>query len=250
MKLLSIGNSFSVDAQRWLYALAQENGIELQLGNLYIGGCSLQRHWKNIETDAADYTYYVNSAFEGCPMSIAAALALDTWDVITLQQASHVSGEPQSYIPYLTDIAAYVRAAQPQAKLYFHQTWAYEVDSDHPCFKTYNNDQGEMYRRLRDASMMATKLIDAELLPVGTVIQALRRELPEFDYPNGGVSLNRDGFHLSQDYGRFAAAATWLYTLFGGPITAEGMEQYGFDTALLDRILETVKQTVDGEKTN
>lgn len=247
MKLLSIGNSFSVDAQRWLYALAQENGIELQLGNLYIGGCSLQRHWKNIEADAGDYTYYVNGAFEGCPMSIAAALALDTWDVITLQQASHVSGEPQSYIPYLTDIAAYVRAAQPQAKLYFHQTWAYEVDSDHPCFKTYNNDQGEMYRRLRDASMMAGKLIDAELLPVGTVIQALRRELPEFDYPNGGMSLTFDKLHLSSTYGEFAAGATWLYKLFGRPIAVEGAAKRDMDTVLLEKIVEVVKRTVDGE---
>ncbi len=247
MKLLSIGNSFSVDAQRWLYTLAQENGIDLQLGNLYIGGCSLQRHWENIEANAANYTYYVNSAFEGCPMSIAEVLAEDTWDVITLQQASHVSGEPQSYVPYLTDIAATVREAQPQAKLYFHQTWAYEVDSDHPCFKTYNHDQGEMYRRLRDASLMASKLIDAELLPVGTVIQTLRCELPEFDYPNGGLSLNRDGFHLSADYGRFAAAATWLYTLFGQPIAVDGMAQYGFDTALLEKIVAVVKRTVDGE---
>lgn len=247
MKLLSIGNSFSVDAQRWLYALAKENGIDLQTGNLYIGGCSLQRHWENIKADAADYIYYVNSVPESCPMSIEAALALDTWDVITLQQASHVSGEPQSYIPYLTDIAAYVRAAQPQAKIFFHQTWAYEVDSTHPCFKTYNHDQAEMYRRLRDASMMATKLIGAELLPVGTVIQALREQLPEFDYPNGGVSLNRDGFHLSLDYGRFAAAATWLYTLFGQPIAVDGMAQYGFDIALLEKIVAVVSSTVDGE---
>ena len=247
MKLLSIGNSFSVDAQRWVHTLAEQNDIDLQTGNLYIGGCSLHRHWDNIEANAADYVYYVNGETEGCPMSIAAALAMDTWDVITLQQASHVSGEPQSYIPYLTDIAATVRAAQPQAKLYFHQTWAYEVDSEHPCFKTYNNDQAEMYRRLQDASLMATKLIDAELLPVGTVIQTLRRELPEFDYPNGGMSLNRDGFHLSADYGRFAAAATWLYTLFRQPIAVDGMAQYDFDTALLEKIVAVVKCTVDGE---
>lgn len=247
MKLLSIGNSFSVDAQRWLHTFAIENGIELQTGNLYIGGCSLETHWKNIEANATDYTYYVNGAEEGCPMSIAAALALDTWDVVTLQQASHFSGEWQTYEPYLTDIAAVVRAAQPQAKLYFHQTWAYEVDSAHEGFVTYNNNQSEMFHRILDASAAAAQRIDAQILPVGEVIQALRRELPAFDYPNGGVSLNRDGFHLSLDYGRFAAAATWLYALFGQPIAVDGMAKHGFDTALLEMIVAVVKRIVDRE---
>jgi hypothetical protein len=99
-----------------------------------------------------------------------------------------------------------------------------------------------MFRRLRDASMMAAKLIDAELLPVGEVIQNLRRELPAFDYPNGGISLNRDGFHLSLDYGRFAAAATWLYTLFGQPIKVDGMAEFGFDTTLLKDIVAIVQR--------
>ncbi|MBQ9860836.1 MAG: DUF4886 domain-containing protein [Clostridia bacterium] len=245
MKLLSIGNSFSVDAQRWLHTLAVENGIDLQTGNLYIGGCSLETHWKNIEANAADYVYYVNGEGEGRPMSIAEALALDTWDVVTLQQASHFSGEWQTYEPYLTDIANVVRTAQPQARLYFHQTWAYEVDSTHEGFVTYHNDQDEMFRRILDASAMAVKNIDAQVLPVGTVVQALREQLPEFDYPNGGVSLNRDGFHLSLDYGRFAAAATWLYTLFRRPIAVDGMAQHGFDTALLEKIVVIVKSIVN-----
>lgn len=245
MKVLSVGNSFSVDAQRWLHILAAENGIELHTGNLYIGGCSLETHWKNIEANAADYTYYVNGEDEGCLMSIAEALALDTWDVITLQQASHFSGEWQTYEPYLTDITAVVRAAQPQAKLFFHQTWAYEVDSTHEGFAAYHNDQNEMYHRILDVSATAAQHIGAQMLPVGEVIQALRRELPEFDYPNGGVSLNRDGFHLSLDYGRFAAAATWLHTLFGCPIAVDGMAQYGFDTALLKKITTVVINVVN-----
>lgn len=245
MKLLSIGNSFSVDAQRWLHTLATANGIDLQTGNLYIGGCSLQTHWHNIATNAAEYTYYVNGADEGCPMSIAEALTLDTWDVITFQQASHFSGDWATYEPYLTDIAQVVRAAQPQATFYFHQTWAYEVDSTHEGFATYHRDQTEMFRRIVGASAMAAERIGARILPVGEVIQALRRDVPAFDYPNGGMSLNRDGFHLSLDYGRFAAAATWLYRLFGCPIKVGEMAQYGFDTTLLEQIVAIVERIVE-----
>jgi hypothetical protein len=215
MKLLSIGNSFSVDAQRWLHTLAKQNGIDLQTGNLYIGGCSLQRHWENIEANAADYVYYVNGETEGCPMSIAEALALDTWDVVTLQQASHVSGEPQSYIPYLTNIAAVVRAAQPQAKLCFHQTWAYETDSIHPDFENYNHSQSEMYNKIIDASEKAADEIDAQIIPTGTIIQRLRKTVKEFDYKNGGLSFNRDGFHLTLDYGRYTATLTWCCKILG-----------------------------------
>ena len=244
MKLLSIGNSFSVDAHRWLHTLAAANGIDLQTGNLYIGGCSLETHWHNIATGAADYTYYVNGDEEGRPMSIPEALALDNWDVITFQQASHFSGDLATYEPYLTDIARMVRVAQPQATFYFHQTWAYEVDSTHEGFVTYANDQAQMYRCIVEASATAAQRIGAKLLPVGEVIQTLRREISAFAYGNGGVSLNRDGFHLSLDYGRFAAAATWLYALFRQPIAVDGMVQYGFDAALLEKIVAVVIRIV------
>ena len=251
MKILSIGNSFSVNAHRGLYPLAVENGVDLYLGNLFIGGCSLQTHWKNYTENADAYRYYVNGEKEWIPMSITEALALDTWDVVTLQQASRFSGVPQSYIPYLTDLAEVVRTAQPQAKLYFHQTWAYEVDFNTryelDWFKAYNNNQMEMFRRIKDASEMASKLIGAEMFPVGTVIQTLRQEMPEFDYPNGGMSLTSDKLHLSSTYGEFAAGATWLYKLFGRPIAVEGMAKCDMDTALLERIVEVVKRTVDGE---
>ena len=49
MKVLSVGNSFSVDCQRYVREIAAGNGKEITLGNLYIGGCSLERHCENME---------------------------------------------------------------------------------------------------------------------------------------------------------------------------------------------------------
>lgn len=37
MKILSIGNSFSQDAHKWLHKLAKVNGVEFEIANLYIG---------------------------------------------------------------------------------------------------------------------------------------------------------------------------------------------------------------------
>ncbi len=38
LKILSIGNSFSQDAQRYLYDISKSNGEEIKNVNLYIGG--------------------------------------------------------------------------------------------------------------------------------------------------------------------------------------------------------------------
>ena len=49
-KVLAIGNSFSIDAMQYLYGLAKDTGYtDIVLGNLYIGGCTLQTHahWRS-----------------------------------------------------------------------------------------------------------------------------------------------------------------------------------------------------------
>ena len=55
MKVLSIGNSFSCDAQRYLHRIAKKDGVQLKTVNLFIGGCSLRTHYLNALQDAAAY---------------------------------------------------------------------------------------------------------------------------------------------------------------------------------------------------
>ena len=60
-KVLAIGNSFSVDAMQYLYGLAKDAGYtDIVLGNLYIGGCTLETHANNIGTGKAAYEFYTN----------------------------------------------------------------------------------------------------------------------------------------------------------------------------------------------
>lgn len=244
MKLLSIGNSFSQDAQEWLHQIAVANGVELETTNLMIGGCSLQTHWNHMISGEVAYYLEQNGQNMDRMVSLEEGLALDTWDVVTVQQVSHHSGQPQTYIPYLTDLVTYVREKCPGAKVYFHQTWAYEIDSDHGGFLNYNRDQQEMYRRIGDCAAMACRLIDAEVLPSGPVVQYLRENEPLFDYKNGGLSLNRDGFHLSWDYGRYAAAATWYKVLTGNIPAVNAFPDW--DGTLIDAIHAGI-QAVVGE---
>ncbi len=75
-------------------------------------------------------------------ISLPEAVAEGQWDIITLQQVSRESGKLE---PYLTDLANAIRAAAPTAKLFIHETWAYDVNSTHPRFPEYNRDQEHMY---------------------------------------------------------------------------------------------------------
>lgn len=216
MKILSIGNSFSADAHAYLHTLAEQSGEELITVNLAIGGCSLQTHWENIENNNANYLHSINGGeWAEKLVTIEEIIKSERFDAVTLQQVSHFSGQYETYQPYLNNITSYVRKHQPEAKLYIHRTWAYELDSSHEGFLSYERNQKKMYEAICKASESACLAIGATPILAGDVIQALRERIPLFDYSNGGESLCCDGFHMSHTYGRYAVALTWLATLTG-----------------------------------
>ncbi len=217
MNILSIGNSFSMDSQRWVREIAAADGFEIVLGDLYIGGCSLERHWENALSGAPAYDYSENNRSLGST-SLQTGLKDCEWDVITLQQASHFSGMEETYFPFIEELADYVRKTCPKAKVYVNQTWAYEYDSTHSQFVNYHNDRHEMHARLVAAYDKAAKAIGAPVIPVGKAV-ALARESAAFDPEKGGIALTRDGFHLSYQYGRFLAGAVWYEALTGNDVT-------------------------------
>ena len=246
MKILSIGNSFSEDAQAYLHALAEQRGIDLVCVDLAIGGCSLQTHWENVTENRANYLYGVNGgAWAEQLVTIKEILEKEHFDAITLQQVSGFSGQYESYQPYLNDLAAYVREMQPGADLYFHRTWAYEWGSPHGDFARYDCDQIKMYEAIRVASEAACLVTGATMIHSGTVIQKLRKTVPAFDYRNGGESLCRDSFHMSETYGRFAVALTWLATFSGQKIAP--MPFMDLDEGLIAEICKIVNEIVFAE---
>lgn len=216
IKVLAIGNSFSQDAVEYLRRIALSEGVDIIAGNLCIAGCSLEMHWNNVICNAHDYTYYRFA--EECSVTENAAL-LETlksekWDYVTFQQASYASGQYETYQPYLSQLSAFVKEHAPQAAQLIHQTWAYEIDSDHGGFAQYNNDQKTMFQGIKDAYGRAAKLLGAAIIPCGEAVQLARSTVP-FDYANGGKSLNRDGFHASIPHGRYLLSAVWYEALTG-----------------------------------
>lgn len=137
VRILAIGNSFSEDAiEQNLYELAKASGRTIIVGNLYIGGCSLERHWQNAQTNAPAYRYRKIGAdgvmTQHDDATLETALKDEPWDFVSLQQASHFSGLYSTYTPFLPSLLAYVRSHVPETtQLLWHQTWAYAANAQH-----------------------------------------------------------------------------------------------------------------------
>ena len=230
VRILAIGNSFSQDAvEQYLHELAEAEGISTIIGNMFIGGCSLERHVKNARDNAPAYAYRKigtdGKKREKGKMSLETVLADEDWDYVSLQQASPFSGMYETYEASLPELIEYVKARLPKkTKLMLHQTWAYASTSRHSGFKNYNCNQLTMYQAIADAVKKAAKANKIKIvIPSGTAIQNARTSFI-------GDHLNRDGYHLDVKIGRYTAACTWFERIFkhnvvGNPYTPEGLDE-------------------------
>ncbi len=215
IKILAIGNSFSVDAMEYLGDILENAGFDdVVLGNLYIGGCSLDTHWNNIQNNSPAYTFYVyeyGAWVTRKTRALLPSLEYEDWDIITIQQVSQNSGMPETF-NNLQNILDFVneKKTNDDAKIYWHMTWAYQQNSNHSGFANYKNDQMTMYRAIIDGAQNTILNNDdiTDIIPSGTTIQNLRTTYL-------GDHLTRDGYHMSYDVGRYAAALTWYAKLTG-----------------------------------
>jgi hypothetical protein len=219
MKILFIGNSFSFDANVYLWKIAEAAGFDLTAVNLNIGGCSLERHARNIEGNLCEYRVQYNGVhIPGLSATLLDGLRYKDWDYVSVQQVSGLSGMYETYYPYIETLVSLIRKECPNAKLLVHETWAYEVDSTHQSFPNYNCSQSLMHKSLKETYARVAKEINAhDIVPSGDVIARLR-EFDTFNVEKGGESLARDGFHMGLIYGRYAVAATWFQKLKMGDI--------------------------------
>ena len=235
MDVLSIGNSFSCDAQRYLHQIAKADGVELNCFNLYIGGCTLSRHYRNMMTEAKAYTLEMNGKSTGFFVSLKEALLNRDWDVVTIQQASHKSTDYQNYQPYLNKLADYVRLMVPKAKIVIHQTWAYEPGDEIIVKRLGYSDQALMFKELKSAYQKAAKDINADfVIPSGELFQKM-------------ISCNvgrvhRDT-HAGFGLGRYALGLLW-YRMFTGN-SVQNNTFSDFDEEVSDVQIATAKKCVE-----
>ncbi len=236
MNLLSIGNSFSMDAQRYLHQIAEADGIALDNYDIYIGGCSLSRHYQNMLSEKQVYGLGMHGKDVGFSVSLKDALLNREWDAVTIQQASHLSPDYQTYQPYLHKLVEYIRLCVPHAKIYIHQTWAYEQDSARLNQMMGYADQKDMFCDLKKAYGQAVEEEKLDgILPSGAVFQALLSK--------GVEKIHRDTFHARLGLGRYALGLLWYKVLTGNDIY--GNTFCNFDEPVTDEEIAAAKESVE-----
>lgn len=238
MKILSIGNSFSQDAQRYLHRLAKHDGTQIKTVNLFIGGCPLRTHYLNMLDDVSAYAFEFNGEGTGIRVSIRQALVSDDWDYVTLQQASPQSPDYATYTPYLQELAAYVKKYCPNAKILIHETWGYETGSQHLKNVQYESMEA-MFADVKESYKKAAQAVSADkIIPSGTALLTAAQ--------NGLAHTHRDGLHVSFGAGRYLLALTWYKTLTGKDISANDFND--FDEPVSDEeraiVIAAVNSTV------
>ena len=213
IRVLCIGNSFSWDAvEQELVPLCDEKGVQVEIHNLYYGGCSLQQHAQFMLRDTAAYSHRVCTNAEPRlvkdTITLKQALRNGEYDFISLQQASHDSGIRSTYEPWLSLLMDTVSAYQPNAQLCWMQTWAYSQDAKHPDYPRYHNNQQEMWDSIQACTQLPITNHQLLIIPCGSAIQNAR-------HTKLGDTLCRDGYHLNYVYGRYTAACVWYEILTG-----------------------------------
>lgn len=248
LKVLAIGNSFSNNTTRFLYDIAKAEGVEnIVLGRLHIGGCSLQKHVTCAKNNTPEYAYFKNTTGEWEKVENATllyGLQDEEWDIITMQQNSGNSGLPDTYEPYLSQLIEYVNTnkTNPDAKLVWHMTWAYQQNCDQSTFANYANSQDTMYQCIIEANRQKIVCSSAfsAIIPAGTAVQNARTSFL-------GDTLTKDGYHLNE-LGEFIGGYMWYATFTGKTLSEVKLDKIPGSISLTEEnkavILEAVNNAL------
>ena len=217
MKILSIGNSYSEDATRYLSGVAHHAGVPFKTVNLMIGGCTLARHYKNIHNDAREYGLQFNGVPTGFQVSVREALQSDEWDIVTIQQQSSNSMRAETFRPYIGELCSYIRYHAPKAKLALHQTWGYRDAVKTAEFGAASPE--EMFSQVKASyEEIRAEMEIPYLVPSGQAFDLLHRWNAPCFY--------RDAIHASLGFGRYTLALTWFAYLTGKDIGNDSFDAF------------------------
>jgi hypothetical protein len=276
MRLLTVGNSFTVNAARYLPDLAKAGGHRLVHHSLIIGGSPLQLHAEKMQKYDQNPTdkdgLYANGR------SLQQALASEPWDFVTIQQVSMRSHNIATYRPYAGQLAEGIRKYAPNARLMLHQTWAYRQDDPRFAVKSPKPGepatQKEMYQGLSSAYRTIAAELRAGLIPVGDAFYRADTDPQwgyqpdtDFDFQNaqpprlpdqthslhsgwrwskqqdGSSKLRMDGHHANTA-GQYLGACVFYEILFGDSVVGNTFVPSDLDPTYANFLQETAHQAV------
>ncbi len=207
MKILCVGNSFAVDVSTYVHQMAESVGKDIDIYVLYIGGCPIDLHYKNLLSGEKAYEFYKNGS--RTPLmwcSIQEGLQYEKWDYITFQQRSGDSVDENTFFPELPLLMEGIRKYS-DGKYLLHMTWSYAKAFSHERYGSNPMDQEGMNRDIfKTYEHVSQKINVPYVIPTGKAIKGAREVY--------GDNLTRDGYHLNE-MGRTIAGYLWTYYFLG-----------------------------------
>ena len=242
LKVLAIGNSFSASLGPYFGEVARAAGCEVDFCAVSIGGCTLERHVREIGISETNSVYfgcwtlwtYASEGWtkrpkwadrvcrgDGTNLNELDALRADKWDIVTIQQASPSSWRPETFEPWATRLIDVIRREAPQAEIVIQETWSYNSRA---------RPVAEMYGKLSENyKQLSAGHGNLRIIPTGTAVENFRRSLGTYDPAKDVVGRDRerdgkkfyDGIHLNPD-GQYLQALVWTAKLFNRDISSVG----------------------------
>lgn len=235
MRILTIGNSFSEDATRYLHQIARADGQEIEIVNLFVPGCTLEMHYRHMLADAQVYDLIFNGQRTGFKVSIKQAILSRQWDVVTMQQQSIRSADWSTFQPFADELYAYVKKCAPTAKVLLHQIWPVEDGSARLANAGYQSARN-MFVDIEDSyNRCHAALGTVGIIPSGKLLMQLL---------DGGVeTVHRDGLHITKGLGRYAVGLLWYRCLTGRTVAENTF--CDFDEPVAEEHIRLAKTCVD-----
>lgn len=240
-KVLAIGDDFTASVLSQLSKAAKASGFPLDIASVAISGCTFEKHWQHaVASTNSDLTpYFFDRDVRGVRVAAGQRVNLldtlrrDDWDAVVLQQAGASGWQEESYLPWGTNLLAFVRATVPRAKVFLQETWSFTPWDRR--LEQWELTPQDMYARLHAAASAFAATNSIAVIPTGTAVDIYRRTLPVAYTENslggdpcggrwGGsfgrdidgkwVPMNMDVYHLNFD-GEYLQALVWLETLSG-----------------------------------
>ena len=215
LNVLMIGNSFADDTIFYAKNIAASYGITLNIFDAYIGGCTINTHYSNMQNDTAAYSMRSTNGTSWVyqdNMTLNQIIDSNTWDYITFQQASAEVGRPDAYNNLEGFVGIVRNRVGPDPKFYWYQTWAYDHDymEYYDYFSYFNNDQLAMFNATNTCyqnKVAPTNLFEKTIF-AGTAVQNMRTSYMQ-------DTISRDGKHMSTGHGRYLLGLNFVSNLLG-----------------------------------
>lgn len=273
--IMTIGNSFAVNALKFLEEIVQNGGHKLDVVEANIGGASLKTHWENFQAYKSDPYSEKAMSYDYGRKNIEQILKMKDYDYITIQQLSSSSFRYGTFMPYASDMYDIIKKFAPDAEVVIHQTWAYREDDKLFGRIKKGYTQKQMFKDLEaNYKRLSEELGFLKIIPVGKAFQAARNSgkwnfTPDksFDFanakppalPDDKHSLNvgwkwsskgrlfNDGHHANEN-GEYLAGLIWYAFFFDADpreITYVPSEVSKEDAAILREVAGEVADTID-----